>query len=395
MGSGDNWASQIQRFVQNGFCEDRLFVFDWNSISGTTTTIPALKKYIDDVLIRTKAAKVNLVGHSAGGGLCYALLRDSIYGTKAERYVHIGSNKMKTPAGPSANIPTLNIYSTADMVAATAGEIPGATNVKQAKADHMQVATSEESFDAIYSFFTNGKKSTKTTLEKSTSRYKKIGGRGVLMAENKALSNDSFRVNIFDPKTGEIVYIKYREKGENNYNKWTTFDSTGGFKLTVSEKHYLQFEVKPNKGRTVYYYFEPAIANNSHYYLRAIPQTGMASSMLKGIPKNDTETALVIFSANSAIISGRDSLAIDSIPLSLPMLMPASKTTIACFLYDDGDGNTSTLPLKSFAYTPFLAGADVFIPANNRGKMRVYYNGRSMVLPKIKSSSGISVAVFQ
>jgi len=41
----------------------------------------------------------------------------------------------------------------------------------------------------------------------------------------------------------------------------------------------------------------------------------MAAAMLGNIPNDDKQTALVIFTANNAVIAGRDSLAIDSIPL--------------------------------------------------------------------------------
>lgn len=120
----------------------------------------------------------------------------------------------------------------------------------------------------------------------------------------------------------------------------------------------------------------------------------MAAAMLGNIPNDDKQTALVIFTANNAVIAGRDSLAIDSIPLSLPKLMPASKTSIACFLFDDGDELTSGKALKSLSTAPFLTGVDVFIKAEENKTMCIYYNGRSIVLPKRKSKDGIMIVVF-
>ena len=84
----------------------------------------------------------------------------------------------------------------------------------------------------------------------------------------------------------------------------------------------------------------------------------------------------------------------DSIPLSLPNLMPASKTSIATFLFDDGDEKTSGKAIKSLSMAPFLTGVDVFIKADENKTMRIYYNGRSIVLPRRKSSEGIMVVVF-
>ena len=118
----------------------------------------------------------------------------------------------------------------------------------------------------------------------------------------------------------------------------------------------------------------------------------MAAAMLGNIPNDDKQTALVIFTANNAVIAGRDSLAIDSIPL--PKFMPASKTSIACFLFDDGDELTSGKALKSLSSAPFLTGVDVFVKAEENKTMCIYYNGRSIVLPKRKSKNGIMIVVF-
>lgn len=115
--------------------------------------------------------------------------------------------------------------------------------------------------------------------------------------------------------------------------------------------------------------FEFFKRNNKNIYLRALPTGGMAAAMLGNIPNDDKQTALVIFTANNAVIAGRDSLAIDSIPLSLPKLMPASKTSIACFLFDDGDELTSGKALKSLSTAPFLTGVDVFIKAEENKTM--------------------------
>jgi hypothetical protein len=393
MGSGDNWAMQIQRFVSNGFCEDKLFVFDWNSMGGSTGVVSLLNIFIDSVLTNTKAQQINLVGHSAGGGVCYSYLKDSLNAIKVAHYVHIGSAKMKTAAGNNAQVPTMNIYSTDDLIAKSGGDIKGAINVKQTGNDHMQVATSIATFKDMFTFFTGVTKNVITTLQPSKAFYKTIGGKGVVLAENKIMASDSFRVNQFNPKTGEVIPIKNTHTN-GNYVPWIPFGNDGRFSFSVTKDMYLEFEVKPKNGRTLFYYIEPIIANNKNVYLRSLPTSGIAAAMLKGIPNDDVQTALVIFSANNAIIAGRDSLAIDSIPLSLPSLMPASKTAIACFLFDDGDNRTSITPLKSFSAAPFLSGIDIFIKAAEKKKLRIYYKGRNIVLPKRKSKDGIMIVVF-
>ena len=64
LGSGDTWATQVHRFASNCLFSDRFFAFDWNSLSGGGADL-LLDRFIDSVLIVTKAQKLHLVGHSA------------------------------------------------------------------------------------------------------------------------------------------------------------------------------------------------------------------------------------------------------------------------------------------------------------------------------------------
>ena len=93
------------------------------------------------------------------------------------------------------------------------------------------------------------------------------------------------------------------------------------------------------------------------------------------------------------MIAGRDTLAIDSIPISTTAIAPASKTMISVFIFDDGDGVSSKLPMKTFGALPFLGSMDLKIPADANGTMRIF-NGRSMVLPRKPSSEGVMIVVF-
>lgn len=394
LGSGDNWATQIQRFSSNGYCENRMFVFDWNTINRSKSTDSLLNVLIDEVLKKTKTTQIDLVGHSAGGGLCYTYLSDSLHVLKVAHYVHIGSGKMKTAAGKNGEVPTMNIYSTADMVVKGGGEIPGAINVQQTTTDHFQVATGEATFIQLYSFFNNKQKPATSKIIPTKQFYRAIGGRGVTLGENNPLSFDSVIAYSFNPATGKRNPNK-RQAATNSITGWTQFGKHGNWGFVVPDKVYTEFEVKPTNGRKVFYFFEPQARANTNMYLRAFPNGGMIATVLNQLPKNDEQTVLVIFSSNQAIIAGRDTLAIDSIPLSTTTIAPASKTMISAFIFDDGDGKTTAAPMKSFGSLPFLGSADIYIPADVNGTVRIYFNGRTMVLPRKPSSDGVLVAVFQ
>lgn len=397
LGSGDNWALQLQRFSSNGYCNERMFLFDWNTLNRSKATDSLLDVFIDNVLAITKGKQVELVGHSAGGGLCYNYLNDSLHALKVAHYVHIGSGKMKTAAGKSAEVKTMNIYSKADMVVKTGGDIPGATNVMLTNADHMQVATGEETFKQLYQFFNNSQspKITKISSPENPNSSVSLSGKGVTLGENNPLSLDSFNVYIFDPLTGKRNLIAQNKNHNGAYTGWTKFANDGSFRFAITTKSYFEFEIRPANGRKVYYFFEPLRRTNRAVYLRTFPFSGMIAGVLSQIPKEEHQTALVIFSSNSAVVAGRDTLAIDSIPLSTPSLAPASKTMISVFLFDEKNDSISTCnPIKAFSGLPFLGSADIRIPADKNGTMRIYYNGRTMVLPRRPSSDGVMIAVF-
>jgi hypothetical protein len=396
LGSGDNWAKQIQRFSSNGYCSERMFVFNWNTINRNKATDSLLNIFIDDVLQKTKANKVDLAGHSAGGGLCYNYLNDSLHAAKVAHYVHIGSNKMKTTAGKNGEIPTLNIYSTADMVVKSRGEIPGAINRKQTTTDHFEVATGEATFVQMYSFFNNQQQPiTANIVPLKKEQYRLISGKGLTLGENKPLSFDSVIAYSFNPATGKRNPNK-RQPVNNSITSWMTFSKEGDWSFQVTGNSYLEFEVKPTNGRRIFYFFEPQVRSNQHMYLRTLPGSGMMAAVLNQLPNNKEQTVLVIFSANRAIIAGRDTLAIDSIPISTSAIAPASKTMIATFIFDDKNDSISTHnPVKAFAGFPFLGSADIRIPADDKETIRIYYNGRTMVLPRRSSSDGVMIAVFQ
>lgn len=384
LASGDSWATQIQRFIKSGYCEDRLFVFDWNTI-GEEKSDSLLDLFIRKVLIKTKAQSINLVAHSAGGGLCFPFLKDSLRAKWVSNYVHIGSIPIAGAAGPHAEIPTMNIYSPDDKVV-KGYSIDGTTNVMERGFDHLQVASSGLTFESVYGFFNdNQKPMLNNTLENQ--ELSSISGRVVTLGENYPMDKDTVLLYEFDA-----------QKGERKSDKPTVLltDKNGYWPLTlVCKNSFLEFELHSKKSRVIRYYVEPQQTSNHLIYLRTIPTSGLVAGLMKAVPKNDSTVALAVFSSNHAIIYGRDSLTIDTINLSTASLTPAKKTIAASFVFDDGDGKTSKGNIKGFGIGMFLSATDYFIQPSMSEKSNLYFNGKRILVPRIASKDAVMVIMFK
>ncbi len=388
LASGDTYANQVMRFTENGYCAERLFVFDWNTLGGgggSDTTL--LRRFIDSVLTVTKAEKVVLAGHSAGGGLGYRFCSDPNRAAKVLKYIHIGSAPQPDQAG-NGSIPTLNIWSKGDKVVAGA-DIPNAVNAELTDKDHYEVATCAEAFTAMYQFITD--KLPRTT-EILPSASRKVSGKVLQLGLNTAMIGASVKVFEVDVATGERKSTSPDftfTAGEEGF--WGPMDAKAGA--------YYEFEVNTNDAndRIVHYYREPFIRNNPLVYLRTLPPpTSSAGVLLAGVPKDDNQTVPIIFLASKAAIAGRDVLTVNGTEISTPNFAAADKTTIAFFLYDGNNNQQTDLtPMGLFASFPFLEAIDMFFSSAASSNIHMVYNGRSLRMKNWKSATeGVGVAVF-
>ena len=377
LGAGDTWTLQCKRFQAQGYKKDYLQVLDWNSLSFGGTAGKQLDSIIDLTLQITKADKVDLVGHSAGGGLCLSYLSKVENAAKVAHYVHIGSSRMSKPAA----VPTLNIYSIDDKISGGA-DVSGAFNLALKGKDHYEVATCEQTFNALFKFFDAG---SRIRLVCYTPSYYWISGRVLSFGENKPQPNTIIEIYAYDVASGK----RLKEKAEYI----TTTDSAGNWKALAANPYiYYEFVVKPanTSGRIIHYFHEPCTANSQLMYLRTLSKNGLAAMITNNLPSNDSTATLAIFSSNKAVISGRDSLTINGFNLSSAQFSSAEKTSITYFVYQHS--NKANTP-NQMAKFPFINNIDLKLPAAE--KIQLFYNGRNMTLTALPSSTeGIMVAMF-
>ncbi len=387
LASGDTYAQQILRFTSNGLCEERLFTFDWNSVGGSNQE-SKLDVFIDEVLAKTNAAKVNLAGHSAGSNLVYQYCSVENRAKKVNKLIYLAGSSRVNPPGTMGEIPMLNIYSEADSIV-KGSDINGAMNVKYTQLDHYQVATHPSVFEQMFEFLT-GKKGSSEIKPKQGSIM--LAGKALTLGDNNPMVGAEVKIYTLDPATGfrdnskPVILAVADDKGE-----WGPVQASSGV-------HY-EFELigKSAADRIVHYYRLPFIRNDFNIYLRGIPPPGsLPGLLLAGLPKDDNQTVAAIFAANQAVIHGRDKLFFGNTELSSPVLSPPKDSNIAFFIYDGNNNRQSDgTAIGTFSFVPFLTGIDQYITTESITSLSATMNGKTIRFKNYKSESeGIVVLVF-
>ncbi len=381
LASGDTYEKQTQRFTTNGYPQSMIFTFDWNTLSGNNNE-QKLNNFIDEVLKKTATTKVYLIGHSAGSSLCYSYLQKKQQAAKISKYVHLAGFGGTVP---NNEVPVLNIWSIQDKVS-SGSNMNGAKNLKLTNRDHYEVATSTETFEAIYEFFLGN---SPNTLSIEADENIILSGKSLSFGEN--ILNENTTISIYDlnPSDGKRKSsTPLFSATVNNNGEWGPF--------TAQKETYYEFEVSGT--RTVHYYRSPFIRSNHLVYLRSFPENGsLGATFLSGIPANNQQAVIAFFSANKAVIAYRDDLFINETELSIPRFTNPNQTTIALFTYDDNRNAKSDLYSAGiFGLFPFLSAVDMYHPSDSNLITSIRFNGQTINLPNLRSKTdGVQVAVFE
>lgn len=389
--SGDTWMPHARRFIANGYCRQDVHAFDWNSVSSFTGDSAShaldLGVFIDAIIAESGSPQVDLIGHSAGGGVAYDYLSSAENAAKVANYAHIGSMLMDGPAGPNGEVPTLNVWSEGDMAIDPKGDIEGATNLRQVDSDHYGVATNAETFEALFKHFNDGEEPER--LEPEPVDTPRVWGRAVAFGENTPLQGE-LSLHAISKETGaragEPLLSEAIEEGGH----------FGPVRLEADARY--EFSVSGEGQRTVHYYAEPFWTDTPLFYLRGFPSAeSLVGLLLDSLPFDDARAMLVVFSSSRALSYPSDSLKVDGVEVLNAENASPEKSTIALFLYDsDEDGESSYASIPLFQSFPFLAGVDIGLTLESDTRFSVALNGREIVVPGWPSESeGATVVVFE
>jgi len=399
LAAGDTWASFGQLFIANGDCPERLFAFDWNPFDRDPAP-GLLDAFIDTVLATTGATQVQLMGHSAGGGLGWTYLLDPTHAAKVSHYAHVASSPRPAgdetlgSAGPADSpVPTLNVWSAGDTVLPGA-DIEGAGNARFEALDHYQVATDPAAFAAIYQHFRGESPATleRTDAPIAVPGKRRVSGKALTIGENVPVVGATVSISPVDENTG-------LSKGDVALASFTVGDdgAFGPVSLDPGVPYVFVLSGPTPEARTVRYYREPFVADDAFVYLRALPGSdSLVGLLFDTIPFAADSSVVIAFSASRGVLHGRDTLTVAGEEVSTPEFASAARTAIAWFFFDDGEDKTPGDLIGSFNILPtFLVALDRVYLTSETEPLRLTLNGRTLTMPRLSAANdGALVAIF-
>ncbi|WP_199431352.1 hypothetical protein [Qaidamihabitans albus] len=354
-GSAQQWQSNAKRFSGNGYADDRLYAYEYDTTIGDNDqAVAGLAEFVAGVRARTGAARVDVLAHSRGTSVAHAYLAVPERAATVRKYVNIDGRSSATPPG---GVPTLALWGSLQ----PDGSIGGAVNVYRPDLGHTEVATSAESFAVLYEFLTGRRPATTAVLPEPPGRVE-IEGRAVFFPQNSGAEGrlEVWRLN---PRTGN------RTPGGPRHTLRVGADGSFGPVRVNGRRHYELALVRAGRP-TYHFYFEPFERSDRFLRLQVSAPGGIADY----VDRCPGHTAVTVtrnrewWADQSS--GGNDRLLFDGTDVLAPAIAPRQRQVIGVFAFDRDCDRTSRLgePLPPFSLLPFLTGADLYLPAHPGGR---------------------------
>jgi pimeloyl-ACP methyl ester carboxylesterase len=352
-GSAAQFESQALRFMSNGYPAEWIGAVDYDS---QFTTAPmeqvweAIDAEVDRILAETGADQVDLAGHSLGTRVLQGYLTSSPErAARAAHYVNIDGFPAAEPPG---GVSTLAVWGMGN----EAGEIPGAENYHDDTQSHVQVATSAETFAAVYEFLTGEAPRTTDIVPQFPGRVT-ISGRATTFIQNAGAEGATLELWRVDRRTG------HRVDDEPVASEVLPADGSFG---PLRVNGFQTYELALVRDGSTHHFYASPFVRSSHLVRLLTSEPGTGVDLLRETSDRHSSLTLV---RNKEVWGDQgeagDSLTVAGNELATPEIAPQSKRAIGIFAFDAGvDGTTDlSAPLPTLFALPFITGGDVFLPA--------------------------------
>jgi pimeloyl-ACP methyl ester carboxylesterase len=376
-GSGEQYERAAKLFASNGYPPTWINVYDYNSMGPDGGPDP-LDKFIDAVRARTGFDKIDLVGHSRGTNISKNYLSDPKRAAKVAHYANIAGRA----AGNEGGVPTIVVGSKGDKLAGPGTAKEGAQHAVLEKPDHVGAATSTESFQAVYSFFNNGK--APKTLDIRPQEPIAVGGFAKIFGPNAPLAGAKLEIYEIAADTGRRLHQEADAKFTvGSDGAWGPFAAKPG-------QHYEFCLTAPDAKRPIHFYREPYERTDLIVYLKTRDPKAKATEQLeKALHLSDDSSMMVASQLNGAIVAGRDSLKVNGVEVATDKIAPERGTKVGFYLFDANQNKKSdgTLPEGSMWNQPFITAADIYVPTAKPETITFEFNGHVLHVPNWKAAS--------
>lgn len=365
-GSGQQYESVAKRFASNGYPQDRIRAFEYNSAGGLGAIIAApgqIDTLVDQLRDQYDVDRVNLVGHSLGTTVSGLYLGQAARAAKIAHYVGVdGASNANCGVG-NPDLSCMGIF------AGSTGNVGGNNVYFNGEQTHVEAATSEESFAAQYEFFTGEEPATTKILPEPPAEVE-ISGRAVNFPANSGIPGATVEVWEVNPATGE------RKATEPE----ATFDiaANGNWgPVQVNGQQHYEFAInRPDSDVQGHIYFQPFLRDD-HWVrlLSSEPSSGISQNTFR--TPNHVATVVLRMrewwtthptNRNDGLTitttQGQGANTVTNGPHNVFQNVTANNT-LGVHVHDQapGDGESSLNTIPFFVSQPFQTGVDVFMPA--------------------------------
>jgi pimeloyl-ACP methyl ester carboxylesterase len=337
VGSAQQYMSQAQRFVANGYPPERIRAYEHDG-AGTNTTsfVTGLGRVVDALLAEFKTDKIYLVGHSRGTFVSSSYLASNA--SKVAKYIAVDGS------GCSTSIPCI---------------APSQAMFRGQK--HVEVCTSKESFAMQYEFLIGSKPQVVDIVPQRAPV--EISGRVVNFPANTGRAGTTLKLFELVASTGA------RAQSEPVATFMIGEEGTWG-PVTVSPDKYYEFELTGGGSNTT-----------GHFYWQRFLRSSNLVRLLSGPPDSparmntntsDMHAALVVsrqreWLASDVLEIGTKSPGSDQPAINVMTAAAGARNAIGIHIHDaaSSPGNSSLDPLPYFSSQSFQYGVDVFMPASD------------------------------